>query len=310
MMIRSFILIAIVVFTAGCQQPEADVTATAPEPAPTETQPARAEPIVLSDGFSTPESVLYDAEQDVYLVSNVNGSPVERDGNGFISRVNPETLQVEAKWIEGGRNSAQLDAPKGMAIVGDELWVSDITFIRKFDRRTGAWRSSQEIKGTTFLNDLASDENNVYVSDSGMKMEGGNFVGTNTDSIWLVTGTQSRRYASGMDLNRPNGLAVSGGKVWAVAFAGSELYDIANGKKGQVTTLPAGGLDGFVAIPDGSFLVSSWDGKAVYRGTPGGTFQPVLQNVESPADIGFDSKRNRILVPHFMENRVSIHPLE
>lgn len=307
---RSFTLLAILLFTAGCQQPEPAVTATAPEPPPAQTRPARAEPIVLAEGWSTPESVLYDAEQDVYLVSNINGSPVERDGNGFISRVNPETLQVEAKWIEGGRNGAQLDAPKGMAIVGDELWVSDITFVRRFDRKTGARRSSFEITGTAFLNDLVSDGNDVYVSDSGMKLEGGNFVGTNTDAIWLVTGAQPRRHASGMDLNRPNGLAVSGGKLWAVSFAGSELYDIAGGKKGQATALPAGSLDGVVALSDGSFLVSSWEGKAVYRGTPGGTFQAVVQNVESPADIGLDSKRNRILIPHFTENRVSIHPLE
>jgi sugar lactone lactonase YvrE len=303
-------LVILVLFAFGCQQPEPAATITAPEPAPTETQPKPPEPIVLSEGFSTPESVLYDAEQDVYLVSNINGSPVEQDNNGYISRINPETLQVEAKWIEGGRNSAQLGAPKGMAIVGDELWVSDITFIRKFDRKTGAWKSSTAIGGTTFLNDLVSDGNNVYVSDTGMKLEGGNFVGTNTDGIWSVGGGAPKRYASGMDLNRPNGLVVSGGKVWAVSYAGSELYDIANGKKGQVTTLPAGALDGLVAIPDGSFLVSSWDGKAVYRGTPGGTFQPVVQNVDAPADLGFDSKRNRILIPHFMENRVSIHPLE
>src|SRR5262249_7581594 len=35
------------------------------------------------DGFSTPESVLYDADGDVYLVSNINGKPAEADDNGF-----------------------------------------------------------------------------------------------------------------------------------------------------------------------------------------------------------------------------------
>lgn len=309
-MIRSIALVAVFVLIAACQREEPAATVTAPEPAPAETQPAKPEPIVLSEGFSTPESVLYDAEQDVYYVSNINGSPVDQDGNGYISRVNPETLAVEAKWIEGGRNSAQLGAPKGMAIVGDELWVSDITFIRKFDRKTGAWKSSLAIPGATFLNDMVADGSNVYVSDSGMKMEGGNFVGTNTDAVWSLAGAQPKRFAAAMNLNRPNGLAVSGGKVWAVSFAGSELYEIADGKKGQVTTLPGGSLDGLVPIADGSFLVSSWDAKTVFRGKPGGTFEPVVQNVESPADIGFDSKRSRILIPHFTENRVSIHPLE
>src|SRR5213594_2596037 len=36
-------------------------------------------------GFQTPESVLWDSAQDVYYVSNINGNPSEKDGNGYIS---------------------------------------------------------------------------------------------------------------------------------------------------------------------------------------------------------------------------------
>ncbi|HEU4521782.1 MAG TPA: hypothetical protein VFT12_07260, partial [Thermoanaerobaculia bacterium] len=209
-MLRRMVVIFIaVVLVLGCQREEPDITATAPEPAPL-PEPVRTEPVVLAEGFSTPESVLYDAEQDVYFVSNINGTPVATDDNGYISRINAETRQVEAKWIDGAAQNVQLNAPKGLAIVGDELWVSDITFIRKFDRKTGAWKSSVAIPGATFLNDIVADGNNVYVTDSGMKLEGGNFVGTNTDAVWSLAGAQPKRYAAAMNLNRPNGLAVSG----------------------------------------------------------------------------------------------------
>lgn len=40
-------------------------------------------------GFMTPESVLHDSVADVYLVSNINGTPTDKDDNGFISRVTP-----------------------------------------------------------------------------------------------------------------------------------------------------------------------------------------------------------------------------
>jgi hypothetical protein len=311
MMFRKLSVIFVaVLFVLGCQSETPDATVTAPEPAPVPAPPAKPEPVVLSEGFSTPECVLYDAEQDVYFVSNINGSPLDVDDNGFISRINAETRQVEAKWIDGAAQNVRLSAPKGMAIVGDELWVTDITSIAKVDRKTGAPKGTFRVPGSTFLNDLAS-ETGVFASDSGMKSDGkGGFEGTATDAIWEVTGSRPRKIASGKDLNRPNGVAVAAGNVWVVTFGAAELFGLDNRAKTSVTTLPQGSLDGLVILEDGSFLVSSWDGSAVYRGPATGPWQPVVENAQAPADIGVDTKRNLILVPHFMENRVSLHPLQ
>src|SRR3990172_12561174 len=67
-------------------------------------------------GFETPESVKYDPDLDVWYVANINGSPVDRDGNGYLSRL-PRDGSVDAlKWIAGGANGVTLDAPKGMAL--------------------------------------------------------------------------------------------------------------------------------------------------------------------------------------------------
>src|SRR5207248_11288154 len=49
---------------------------------------------------------------------------------------------------------------------------------------------------------------------------------------------------------------------------------------------------------------------AVYKGKLGGTFEPVLENQKSPADIGWDKKRSRVLVPHFMENTVEAYDIK
>lgn len=312
-MSRHFLSIVLALFlVTGCRQ-EADVTATAPDPgttAPQTTPPPPPQPVILAEGFSTPESALYDAEQDVYFVSNINGSPLDKDDNGFISRINAETRQIDAKWIDGAAQNVELSAPKGMAIVGDELWVTDITRIAKFDRRTGQPKGAFNVRGTTFLNDLAAAGTTVYASDSGMKSDGkGGFAGAGTDAVYEVTGSKPRKVAGGTDLKGPNGLAVAGGKVSVVTFGAAELYTMENGKKSNALTLPAGGLDGLLVFDDGTHLVSSWDGKAVFRGTATGPFQPVVQNVDAPADIGYDSKRQLLLIPHFMENRVSLHPL-
>jgi sugar lactone lactonase YvrE len=307
MRIRS--LIVILAALVACQKNEPAPSTQSQPPAP---QPkAAAAPTQITQGLQTPESVYYDADQDVYFISNINGQPLAADNNGYISRITPDTLQGEMKWIEGGKPGVTLNAPKGMAVVGDTLYVTDITSVRKFNRKTGAPEGEIPIPGSTFLNDAASDGKSVYVSDSGLKAgASGNFEPTGTDAIWQITGDKPKKIAGGKDLKAPNGVEVEGSNIWAVTFGANELYRLDKGKKADVTTLPKGSLDGLVHMSDGSFLVSSWDGKAVYRGQAKGTFTAVLENVNAPADIGYDTKRHLLLVPHFMDSIVSVHNVQ
>src|SRR6266550_2364527 len=262
-------LLIIVLPLVTCQKNETTTT-----PATPPATSSAAAPSQIGDGLQTPESVLYDPDQDLYFISNINGQPLAADDNGYISRVNPETLQGDMKWIDGSKPDVTLNAPKGMAIVGDTLYVTDISTVRKFNRKTGAPEGEVAIPGSTFLNDAASDGKSVYVSDSGLD---GSFKPTGTDAIWKITGTKAEKIASGKDLKGPNGVDATGGKLWAVSFGANELYQVDKGKKTNVTTLPKGSLDGLVQLADGSFLVSSWDGKAVYHGKPGGAFTAIVE---------------------------------
>jgi outer membrane protein assembly factor BamB len=306
-------LLLIVLIVTACQKestaPPPMKEGNPPPPMTTAPSTTASQSNTLS-GFATPESVLWDPDQDVYFVSNINGEPLAADDNGFISRINPNTLQIDLKWIDAAKPDIILNAPKGMAILGDDLYVADLSVVRKFDRKTGKPKGEIPIPGSTFLNDLASDGKAVYVSDTGMKAGANGFVPSGTDAIWKITGDKPQKIASSPGaLKHPNGLAVVDGKLWAVSFGGNELYRIENGKKVYVNTLPTGSLDGLVHLADGTFLVSSWDGKAVYRGKDN-QFTVALANIDAPADIGYDTKRHRLLVPHFNENVVSIHEVK
>lgn len=261
-------------------------------------------------GFQTPESVLYDATADVYLVSNINGNPTATDDNGFISRVSPTGKVLQLKWIDGAKGNISLNAPKGMAIAGGTLYVSDITVVRMFDRRTGRQKGSITIPGSTFLNDIAvGPGNSVYVTDSGLKPD---FSPSGTDAVYKIdAGGMVTTIAKGSALKGPNGVTVlPNGRVLVVTFSQTgEIYTIgAGGQPENVRRMPKGQLDGVERTRTGALLVSSWAASAVYRLEASGRVTVAVANVPSPADIGYDSKRQRVLIPIFMQNRLVIAP--
>lgn len=272
-------------------------------------------PFVVKDaGFKTPESILYDPEQDVYLVSNIDGNPAELDKNGFISKLSPDGKVSELKWIDGSKPATELNAPKGMAIVGDKLYVADVTTLRIFDRKTGKALGKLRVPGATFLNGLAASPDGVtlYMTDTGMKPGKDGFDRTLTDAVWTYnTKTVAvKPLLKGKELFQPNGIVADKDGVWVVTYGANELYQVsAKGAKGPSTNLPKGGLDGLVKLDDGSILVSSWEASKVFRGVPGGRFEPLVENTTSPAGLGYDSKRQRVLIPIFTGDAVHIQSL-
>src|ERR1044071_730395 len=53
-----------------------------------------------------PESVKYDADLDVFFVSNINGNPSQKDGNGFIAVVRGDSTSVMKMLAESGKAPA------------------------------------------------------------------------------------------------------------------------------------------------------------------------------------------------------------
>ncbi len=268
--------------------------------------------VTFKDGLATPESVLYDAETDTYLVSNINGAPLDKDNNGYITELNPDGSVLKAKLIEGGQNKVTLNAPKGSAIKDGVLYVADIDTVRLFDRKTGAPKGDVALKGATFANDVAAGpDGKIYVSDSGLNPK---FEPTGTDAIWVITPGKkptAKAFLKSKDLHGPNGLLVTKDAVHVVTFSAAELqtYDLKGKKVGEFTKLPNGGLDGLVMVGD-ELLISSWGAKTIYRGKRGGEFREAFTDLEAPADFGFDSKRNRVLVPRFQGNTVEAWELK
>ncbi|HWO88771.1 MAG TPA: hypothetical protein VNL98_06440 [Gemmatimonadales bacterium] len=287
-------LVTLAAVLASCRQREqAANPATTPDTA-----------LVVADSFRTPESVLYDAALDAYLVSNINGSPFERDDNGFISRLGTDGRVVELRWIDGADTAVTLHAPKGMAISGDTLFVADIDELRLFDRISGRPLGSRRVATARFLNDVTvGPDGTVYVTDTGLRPDFS--VGPG-----YVFRFDRRGRAEGYLATEsgPNGIVADSSGVTVVMWNG----EVMRGAARAWSRLPsvAAQLDGLVRLADGTLLASAWADSSVYRLAPSDTaWTRLVGGLPSPADIGFDTRRGRLLIPIFQGNRVEIRPL-
>jgi hypothetical protein len=257
------------------------------------------------DGFMNPESVY--ANGSGYYVSNLNGGPLDKDGNGFISKVTADGKMETLKWIEG------LNAPKGMVMSGTKLYVSDIDNLIEIDTAAGKVAATYPAEGAVFLNDTAVDEaGNVYVSDIAKR------------KIWQLKDGKMSVFYEGEDLMHPNGLRVEGGKL-IVAGWGREMGDDGSTKvPGNLFTIDLatkklenlgsgagiGNLDGLERGADGTFLSTDFMAGALIRIKEDGTSEMLADLNAGSADLEVSDDGKTAIVPQMMDNKVTAWGLE
>ena len=266
--------------------------------------------------MKVPESVRYDPDLDVFYVANIDGNPSQKDGKAFIAIIPAESLSVVRTLAEGGRAGVTLNAPKGMALVGDTLWVADIDVVRGFNRRTGAVVATVDLAplGATFLNDVATGpQGAVYITDTGIRFEAdGSMTQPGPSRIFRLSQRAATEVARSDSLRNANGITwqdTTG--VWLLAPFGAP--DIQTWTEGdslprRLATGP-GQYDGIEALRDGRILVSSWADSSVYLITHG-TMTKLVSGVSAPADIGYDLKRGVLAIPRFNDGKVDFYQLK
>lgn len=305
-------LVAALLLVSACAKERAPADSTSG--ATTSASSGTASKVGETAGFNVPESVKYDAELDVYFVSNVNGNPSQKDGNGFIARVKADSTATMTMLVEGGKNGVTLNAPKGMAIRGDTLYVADIDMLRMFNKRTGALMDNVSLRDqrATFLNDVAVGPDGIYVTDTGIRFDAqGGMTHPGTNRIFKVVGYNVTSAKLNADsLMNPNGIAwdAKNSRFVLAPFGGPNISAWKPGD--STTTMMAagpGGYDGVEVLDNGNVLVSSWTDSTVYILHGGTHVMPLVKNVAAPADIGVDTKRNIVAIPRFNDGKVEYY---
>ena len=244
--------------------------------------------------FKTPESVYYCKKQKAIFVSNINGNPLEKDNNGFISKLTPDGNIIKLQWVKG------LHAPKGIGVYKERIFVTDIDRIAEIDIQAEKIIRFYDVPGAKFLNDIVIDNmGRIYISDM------------QSNVIYRLYNGVVTKWISSGNFNRPNGLCIMNGFL----LIGTQDKIVKANLIDRVQSdyiLNTGGIDGLICFENSKIIFSDWSGNLYIAGL-GKETQKLLDTTPlkiNAADIGFDYEKKIIFVPTFYDNRVMAYRLK
>jgi sugar lactone lactonase YvrE len=252
-----------------------------------------------ASGLKNPESAVYDRGTAAIFVSNVNGDPMAKDGNGFVSKLAPDGKIIALEWVKG------LDGPTGLALANGKLYAADVDRIVEIDVAKGEILARYDAPGAKFLNDLAADKaGRVYASDMV------------TNSVWVLDNGKLSLLLQDDELENPNGLLVEGDRL-VVASWGKMAEDFSTKVPGHLKAVdlatkkvsdlggatPVGNLDGAESNGKGGYFVTDWMSGGLFNVTGDGKATRLLPLKHGSADLG-TGPDGILMIPMMMDGAV------
>ncbi|PIE71241.1 MAG: hypothetical protein CSA22_04235 [Deltaproteobacteria bacterium] len=243
--------------------------------------------------FREPSAAAWDHRRGCIYVANVNGRVMEKDGNGFISRVRPNGSVEKTLWVQG------LNAPRGMAVVGDALYVADIDTLavvaissaRVVNRIPAV--GAAELTGVT-----GGDKGEVFVSDRSAGL------------IYKLENGALLPWISSSALMKPVSLVMSGGEL-VVACEGNKkrrgrlLFISVEKKRILRASAPMGPLFGLAADGKQHLFTLRGGSDDLLKIGPDGQSEKLRTLVPGAGLICCMAARNTVVIPHMKQNRLS-----
>lgn len=237
---------------------------------------------VAEGRFCEPETVL-PLPDNTLLVSNV--CDFRQQGNGFLTLLDTVGKVLDWQIVEG------LDAPLGMAMLNDTLYLIDNNQLKTFK-----WPGYEPLKtvglDTTVANDLAvSTQGLVYITDTA-KHQVIRLLPDGTQSV--LTGMSQFESANGIAIDN-NHLYVGGRRLWCV-----NLLD------GSVETIGpewVADIDGIEFEADGTIQITPVGGPLI-RYLSDSDIEVITGPGVSSANHGYAENLQLALIPTGFDNTV------
>lgn len=264
---------------------------------------ANAHEVKVLDGFKNPESVLVDNAGRVY-VSEIG--EFGKDEDGKISVIEPDGKR---KVFAQGMND-----PKGLALVGDHVYVADKDRILKVSK-DGQWMVLADKQAfpvlPQFLNDLEPDfaGKYLYVSDSGDIFNQGGTTGA-IYRVTLATGKVDTVINHHQDarIKAPNGLWMddTGETLIYVDYASGVLYklDLLNRHLIELAS-GFGGGDGIALGTGNKLYISDYTNGKVFSLDIEDNVTLEMEGFQHAADIGVTPDGKTLLIPDMKAGTVT-----
>ncbi|PKP80229.1 MAG: hypothetical protein CVT79_15305 [Alphaproteobacteria bacterium HGW-Alphaproteobacteria-18] len=256
------------------------------DPAMAAASAPRLEQLWVTTGFDAPEGAALGPDGS-YFISNVAGDGSAKAGNGFVSKVGTDGTVLMLRWADG------LNAPKGMTVLGDTLYVADIDQIVTFDAHSGTKQDTIPIDGAKMLNDMTVWKDEVLVSDSG------------TASIHRLTADGPQLLGYSTDWAGVNGVLGDGDRLLITTMAEGYLIDFRGADAEDILARGMKNADGVGLVPGGGYLVSSWPGQIHYVSEDGQV--TTLQDTQEAGILQNDLSvfGDVVIVPNWMPGTVT-----
>jgi sugar lactone lactonase YvrE len=257
----------------------------------------------ISEGILHPESIIYSVQHEAFFVSNVaSGNPVETKPVGYLSKISKDGKVINAKWITG------LHAPKGLAIVGDDLYVTDVTRVHKVSISKSKTMKTFNVKNSKFLNDAVADaKGNIYISDMFSNI------------LYRIQDDKLSNWIQDPKLEGSNGLFTDGKEHLLVVKWGPGLDPktfkttapgdmatvlLSNTNEISLNTQIQGNLDGITVDDKGVLWISDWMNGDVFTMNKQGKVKKMFNFGPGTADITFAKDLNLLMIPQMNQNKI------
>lgn len=238
------------------------------------------------------ESAIYDKNNNMLYVTSINGHWLKPNGKGFVSKVDLNGKIITHKWINN------IEGPTGTAIYKDKLFVADFDTVLEIDTNTSKIVKKHKIEGTERINDLTVSEDGVIY-------------GNGTKSGKLFALKDGKVIILKSDLEWPNGVLYENQNI-LIGLGDKTIssYNLKT-KTSKIVARDISNPDGIVAVGNGDYLISSWEGMIHYV-TKNGDKTLLLDTTKekvNAADITYIPELKMVLVPAMLQHKLIAYKL-